>query len=818
MKSALRERLRISGEGGTDALPELVEYVMTHLQADRTARDSQFEAKLTKYARMAASDYEYRKAGTQADPLDRSIFDTSNLSVQLPRNVCSFILARMHKDAFGSSPWLAVGPRGKKNPALSEQMTPYSEFKLDQACWQDKARSAMETALTLGWVPVKTTWREDWDISETLESVLFSDAHAEPVVTESGDYLTAEDDTQEVEQPAPPEIAPQPGAFPMPMANGQGMPPGQPPMAPPTAGAMPDDESAEPPGLPDESAESAPPAAPRVFAKDPSIPAPDGQNGLNFKPHLIQEKERLYAGLDFSPLYWKDVTWPINAASMTLDDPGCDMISCTLPMTIEQIRASYDPKGEDEELQAMLESWKHAAPELTEGSKPKTEQGESTLLPTDPKNPTIKITEVYFRRRVLPTGPESRCFMAVAEGYWKAVCVHYLKQMTPRAQAPLHLIAVNRVPGRAYGRGFYEMFEMASTALDRLLNQVLVRNDHHANPQNFVDAKAAAQLGDVGIKCGPGTTNTIDGKGQAIRDLFYTLELPAMEEMSWKLFELFMQLIQTESGVTNANQGDMTDLPSNSTATGVNSMLESSSVIHMFRLEEVRSGLTPALRFALELLFFKMDADEPYALLEGDDGALEQLAQAEAVLAQGPDEQAPAPAQAPNQPGVMTYAQAQELANVPLNVEILLSRSKRQEMREAALTAYPQVSAFLKEAPQDQQYLLPLMKQGLRNMEIRDADQCLPTMETIMAAIQAQQAAAAAGQKSPEERISLRENMDYGDVPPSIKAQMEKDAGFVPASDAERAAFTASQQKPAPGGGKDDKKPDGASEETPPPA
>lgn len=763
-------------------MKEMMTYALDRLKDLRTERGELFHEKMEKFSAMAMSDFSGRLVdplGVQVDPLRRSIFDRSNLSVQLPRNVVSFLHAKMDKDTFGSSPWLAVSPRGKKNPALAEQMQPHGEYKLEEAHWRDRARGAMKTVLDLGWVPVKTAWRIDEDISEEVESVLFSDQHGQPVTDERGDYLKPEDDTEEGEPPAPP--------------------PSMPPAQAPAPEAAPDDEGAEPPGMADEQGEgeeAAPAAAPRFFSKAPHIPVPNGSNGLRFKDHLVQTRERMYAGLDFSPLYWKDVCWPTNAASMTLDDPGCDFISVTLAMTVEQIGQTYDPDGKNDELQAMLERWRSGGNELSEGSKPKPELKEPPVKQTDPKNPTIKVTECYFRRRVMPTGPESRCFMVVAESYPNApIFVEYLKHMTPRAQAPVHLIAVNRVPGRAYGRGFYELFEMASNALDELLNQLLVRNEFHSNPEKYLDARAAETMKD-GIQIGPGTTNTIDGKGQPIRDLFHMIEMPDLDERTWQIFEFLIQLIQTESGVNDINQGNMSGLDQNNTATGVNNALESSSVIHTFRLEEVRSGLTPPLRFALELIYFKQDEDEPYDLLDGQDQALQQLYQAEEIVEEGPQE-APAPQPtAPNQPGVMTYAQAQSLANVPLQVEILLSRAKRQEQRQAAFDAYPYVSTFLKESPQDQKYLRPIVEQGLRNMDIRDSDDCLPTGAEIDAAIQAQQQAAAAGQKSPEERISLRENMNYSDVPASIQSQMEQDAGFQPASDADRAAFAESQKKP----------------------
>jgi hypothetical protein len=99
--------------------------------------------------------------------------------------------------------------------------------------------------------------------------------------------------------------------------------------------------------------------------------------------------------------------------------------------------------------------------------------------------------------------------------------------------------------------------------------------------------------------------------------------MPDMDERTWKLMELFMQLIQLDCGVTNANQGDVSNLPSNSTATGIISMLKSSSVLHQYVLEEIRDCLTPQLAFAIGLVYLRQDEDETYEHLtnDGDPGA-----------------------------------------------------------------------------------------------------------------------------------------------------------------------------------------------------
>jgi hypothetical protein len=750
MKSALRERLRTLASEGEDPLKELTDYAIERDEVLAAARDEMFAAKLKKYAAMAAGDFKDRLSGQQGNPLTRTIFDhalSTNFSLQLPRNVGGFLLARVDKDAFGSRPWLAVSPRGTRNQALSAEIQKHGEFKLMEASWRDRARGALKDTFDFGWVPVKTTWREDWNVSETLKSILFDGERGQPAVTQSGDYLFPEDDTEEV---------------------------------PPADGEPLQD------GMPEAGGEMGP--APRVFTKDPSIPAPHPSNNHSFKSHLVEEKDRLYCGLDFTQLAHKDVSWPINAAELNLDCPACDFIGVTTSLTIEQIRTSYNPNGDDEDVESALDELKSGdGSPKSAASMPNEAQGEPEVKGTDIKNPAIKVLEGYFRRRVLPTGPESRIFMAIAKESRRVIYLEYLPALSPRGQAPIHMLAINQVPGRAYGRGWYEMFEMAADNLDRLLNGIMVRNEYHANAAKFMDSKAAEQLpSGKPVSHGPEKWNTLENKqGGPLANLFYTHEMRDMDAATWQLVELIMQLIQTESGVTNAAQGEMSSLPAAGTATGTNSLLESSSVTHTFLLETVRSGLTPPLRYALELLYFRQDCDDEYDVLD-DSSAIQTMEQAGAVVAGG---------DAGARPGVMTYAQAQKLANVPLNVEILLSRAKRQELREAAFAAIPQVQGFYGLPAPIQLKLLPLYVQAMRGLDIDNPDKLFPSPAELQAQMEAMK------NQPPDdgaERISLREQMSYADTPPSIQAQMERDAGFEPASEEERAAHRASKDKGKP--------------------
>ena len=116
----------------------------------------------------------------------------------------------------------------------------------------------------------------------------------------------------------------------------------------------------------------------------------------------------------------------------------------------------------------------------------------------------------------------------------------------------------------------------------------------------------------------PGKTYQPARQGLAKADILDFIELPDLDSRTWQLWEVFMQVIQVDSGVTNATQGDLSGLPQNTTATGINSMLETSSVLHLEILDELRDGLEKHLSYCAEVAYFRQDTDETYEYLEGD--------------------------------------------------------------------------------------------------------------------------------------------------------------------------------------------------------
>lgn len=713
--SALRTKLVSLGE--LDALQTFCIQRLNDLRAEREQQG--LLGKLKKYERIAASDFQHRTTTVLSE---QSIFDRSNQSLQIVRSVIRFLKARMAKDLFGSVPWFAARPEGPLSDVVASEIQKHSGWKLTQAQYKVIAKQALEVALDLGWVALKTTWRREVDISESFENILFDptgnnglppdvDGGAPEDPETEGGAPDAPDEPEDPEAPAP--TKPKGGPVVDPAGNyihDDAETQQAPVMVPhPDTG-----EPTQP--LDDETGE---PMTQEVFAQAPHLTPPSEANGLKFKPHLITNQVVLFDGLDVQPCDGRDVLWPVNAPEVNLEH--CDCITHTVGMTKEAMRERYNPDGSDAEFEAILDSLGESGSSNPKNHQdgPKAEVSETQAINNDEQNPTWKVTELYIRRVLKGNKAPSRMLFVLLEEAQKILYCEYLGVLSPLSECPIHVVAVNKVPGRAYGRGLYEIYEMPAEIADRLINSVLWRNAMNADPVKIWNPTLTTEGADANLVFEPGKTITAKNPQTKKEDILSLVEIPDLDERTWTMLELFMQLIQVESGVTNANQGDMSDLPSNNTATGVNSLLESSSVLHFDVLEDLRDGITPQLRYAIQLIYFRQDTDETCEYLEGDAAS------------------------------VMSLKSAQQIAKLPMHVEILLTRSKRQEMRDAALAAIPHGWNFwqaLRSDPVAAQHMLPMYLQIFRALEIENPESFFPTVAQIQQMVDQMQQAQAQGQ------------------------------------------------------------------------
>jgi hypothetical protein len=498
----------------------------------------------------------------------------------------------------------------------------------------------------------------------------------------------------------------------------------------------------------------------------------------------VDEQTVTYQGLNIAACHWRDVHWPINAPSLA----KADFVSHTFDARWSALRAKYapasyqpahstgsgqaaegnDPAGagsnddtegaqsfdgsdssdksdrsdkSDAEVMAILDSIRSSS-RTPKSHESLPRPGEAEVMGGEVDDPIIQVCEVSYDYDCFEDGIVRRLWLVLLPEFNQCLFADFRANVSPRAAKPLHLVTVNQVKHRAYGKGLHETYEKMANVADGLLCSILYKNKINSDPTKIWNPDRTNEgAANPTLIIEPGRTYSIKGSQWSPKDILACVEVPDLDDRTWKLMELFMQLIQVDSGVTNANQGDMTDLPSNTTATGVNSMLESSSVLHQYVLEEIRDSLTPHLGYALELIYKMQDRNETFDYLEQDEPSSGQgsalsgpATGASPGSFGGQSGQSGQSGQAPPSPGsasktieaIMELTDAKKLNGLPMKVEFLLTRAKRQEQREAATAAIPIGVQYGSLPPKDQARMRDCFVQLFRALGFDQPDDFFP--------------------------------------------------------------------------------------------
>jgi hypothetical protein len=448
------------------------------------------------------------------------------------------------------------------------------------------------------------------------------------------------------------------------------------------------------------------------------IPPDFDISGLEWRELPVENEETLYSGLEVRGLNFRDVLIPMNVAEVE----DADFVAHRYAESLLDLKARF---GEDNEEWGDIERLLKAESTLSKDhdeAREDLDREDRVTDVVDDENPPIRVTECYFEMDVASVGKKSRVYAVLLEDHGILLDLRYLAEISPRSKYPIQVLAINKKRDQWWGEGIYEIYENLQDEIDRLANGIRLRNDYNADPAKIFNPELLATKGtNRTFDLTRGTVHEVSQRGVRPEEIFSAIQLPDLDSRTWQLMELYQQFTQVESGVTNANQGDLSGLPSNTTATGINSMLESSSVLHLDLLDELRDQLSQNLTYCAEVLYFWQDADETFDFLEGDADAVMMLRDAKAV------------------------------ARMHLDVDLVMTRGRKQEMRESAMAAIPMQERFFQLPPGLQTYALPLYLAAFKGMDIDHADDMFPSMEDIeqqmQAEAQAQQAQAMAEQQ-----------------------------------------------------------------------
>ena len=620
---------------------------------------SELHRKRDNYLLQMEDRFDYRKTlGEQDSERPTAIFAKQNDSLNVIGGLAEFMAARTIDDLLGSLPFFSVSPEGINDKTLAQTMQRHADWRIRRSNIESAFSEAINTAYAIGEVPVKTIYDQRMLYYERPANLLIDKA-GKFVVTPAGEYITDQDAiiTEEATMAPEPEL---------------------PPLVP-VEGMEINEEAAQPA------------ATGRTFAKKASDFDLTPFLPLTFKESYVDDLEPYGEALQAAAIHHRDFLFPETAPS--LDE--ADFIAHLADFPLSEAKRKW--KIDKLTLDAI--QTEDGSPK-SHASKPVDEADESTeTIPYDPEmtDPVVQFAECYVT--TLVNGNPSRLVCIVCVKAKTIVFADYLANVTPGGCLPFTIVRPFPKKNRIYGRGFYEIYSYAQDFIERHLNYVAYKNRHHAMPTRVVKRDLIKNIADGDdIPVSPDQTIEIE-KGANPKEAISYLEYPDLDERTWQLMQLMMQFVQLRSGVTSAAQGGVESLPQNSTATGIEAILNNGNVLSRRPIREIRRALEKALFYALKLIYTHLDEKEAFTYLESEEAQLLSISK-------------------------------EEIQNLDFNVRMTMTRLRERESRENAQAALGAFMQYLQVPEPEKEAARPLFIELLKGFGQPDADRIIRPMLT----------------------------------------------------------------------------------------
>lgn len=479
--------------------------------------------------------------------------------------------------------------------------------------------------------------------------------------------------------------------------------------------------------------------------KDPSFEMREGQFAYAKFPALRQETIRK-RGIEAHVLDPRSFLCPLTAP--TIHD--ADIVVQMLDMSAEKLKSVY---GE-------YESYAAYCAERTSGEEqPKTIHGEPAEGSQSDIVRTVRIAECYMRADVDGDGYEEEIFLVMDMGANRAVFYDYLDNHFHKRPFEV-IVGVEGVPNRWYGVGIIQMLWDQNIYVDTQFARINLK-DSRESSITFADEMAVKEWkGNSPIKFGTDYVYRVEpGYDPATRPPIWRWNGNEVSELGERLMATVVQDMTTTFGVISAKDASTSNLNNSRTATGIMNMERTANILTRYTELAQQTGVEALLKQAVVLVLENMP---PMAMFFSKDGeTLHSLNKTEARA-------------------------------IERDVRLFLTRARSTEslaLNERALLIAKDYHAMLLSDPRPLLHLRPLYVAQLKALEVGDADEMLPMVDEDYIAQWQQEQAAAAQQQQAMQNQPPKELLNYKDAPPSVKAQMERDAGYEPAEQGEHIAL-----------------------------
>lgn len=712
-------------------------------------RDGHGESHLAKRARWTS-----RYENDVSDRAEKdTIFEHSNLTASLSQRICRQMSARGINYFVGQpddTDWFTTEAVGEEDQTLSDKIKKHSRWKVKQCGTKKAIANAIEWAFVRGETVVKSTHQQRFQVYKRKATILCKTTEGDPLLDANGDFIVQGDvfvpelRSQNAEvgsgAPAQPQAAsPDP-------ANGGSDSDSQSQQAEPLAtDATSENQQAE-----QEQTDVINNGGPQMVPTGAQVLKRDGVTPLPAVPiwqeQVIARKLVTFEGPDTSVVYYKDFLYPISAPDLQTAPMICHLYDMEL-MAIAQMFAGQFEEGDQgladfaaavEHLRAMAIATPAPKAAKSKARKEKKEAEDEGL----PGTAVSQFAEVWRTYSKDGNGMNDEILIIIDRKNKTPVYYEYAANVTVRGLRPFRVIRPMAVDGRLYGMGAMEYLETEQEPLDLMVNRHNFATSKSGRvtlwrPYNTIEGD-----GNTSLSLNDGGTYT-PKPGKEAKDVLEYVELPNNAEMYEFMLNLYMQLMQTKSGVLNSADQEMSGLPSNKLATGINEIKESGQELFALTLMELFPGVEGLIDDVIDLIYANMNKPEVFSYFNGD---------ASEIMSLTPE----------------------EVRDLSLKVTLSLTRTQQAKAVETGQVAQALIQWFYGLPPELQERVAIYARNQLKAIGVAQSDKIIEPMPPQNA--------------GPMQKIA--ESINYKDAPPSIKRQMESQAGMQPATEEETAIET----------------------------
>jgi hypothetical protein len=409
------------------------------------------------------------------------------------------------------------------------------------------------------------------------------------------------------------------------------------------------------------------------------------EDQMEWKEAEIEETQVISQNVTASCLDWKDIAFETTAKALDLKHTD---VFCRFRMGLLDVMERYQIAEEHRnDLLGAVLGYSEEARSHRDESDPATTWAVHEMN----ANPLVTLVEAFVRCDPTGSGRPQRIHAIFSPDMNILFAVDSLSNITPGGVLPIFPVRINKLPGRIFGKGYFEKYENANNAIDRQYNCITYRNRTGAHIHTAFQPDALRDGGENREVLLDPNNPYVLAEGKTIDDLIAFKVAPENNATANNLLNQVMQMNQMRSGITSAAQGELKGVPSASTATGTRDLQSRGAVIIKDPIDTQTNDIRRIAEYAVIVLYANQDKDETFTWSEGTAQKLLTI-------------------------------KAGDVQGIRANVSLTLVQAQNQAKLQSAMTAIDVVTKYFGIMEADKQAARPAFVQALSSVGFNNAD------------------------------------------------------------------------------------------------